>query len=407
MAQINHEELKKQMGNSAAGLEGSEGANMQNLESDKLPTANIIVAGATGAGKSTLLNAVFRDDIAKEGVGRPVTPDIKAYGTPEDRIHIWDTMGLELDAAKTEKSIADIKKTIASKTSSKDPFDHIHAIWYCLLTGGNRYQGFELNFVKSLHSLGVPFIIVITQCMRGEADNQFEKIVSDINKSEGLHNIDIVKVLAKDYETAVGTVPAHGLDRLVGLTMERLPAFIDSGFAAAQQVDKVLKRRICEDIVYDYVLGAKNGFWDKVPIINILTTDYKIHNMLKKIGEMYNMVLSTERIKDIQHEARFDFSGAFPGLINPFYSGYRGKVARFLAEMQEKEGFEVKSSEFSSSERAARVIAFYGYTYIMAVEEVWDKANAEQRKNINMIVDKLIISINNKMNEARRGRRGN
>ena len=40
---------------------------------EKLPTANIIVAGITGTGKSTLINAVFGENIAKTGVGRPLS----------------------------------------------------------------------------------------------------------------------------------------------------------------------------------------------------------------------------------------------------------------------------------------------------------------------------------------------
>ena len=406
MAQINYEELKKQMGNNGAGPGCGDGVNMHALDSEKLPTANIIIAGVTGAGKSTLINAVFGDEIAKTGVGRPVTPDIKAYGKSEDRIHIWDTMGLELDSDKAKKSIEDIKKTIASKASSKDPFDQIHAIWYCILAGSNRYQGHELMFIKSLHSLGIPFIIVITQCMRGEADIQFEKVVNDINKSEGLNNIDIIRVLAKDYETAIGNIPAHGLDKLVNVTLEKLPGFIRSGFAAAQKVDMVMKRSECEAIIYEYILAAKNGFWDRVPIINLFTTGSKIQNMFIKIGEMYNMTLVREHIDRIISANRID-GDWYWDVFNPIGSGNKGKVSRLLAEMQSKDGLDVKISDFAHSERSARCIAFYGYTFMMAVEEVWHKATEEKIDDIDKKVNMLIRSIGASMAAARGNRRGN
>ena len=68
------------------------------LGKDDLPTANIMVAGITGTGKSTLLNAVFGAEVAATGKGRPVTEQIDEYQSTDIPIHIWDTVGLELDS---------------------------------------------------------------------------------------------------------------------------------------------------------------------------------------------------------------------------------------------------------------------------------------------------------------------
>lgn len=70
------------------------------LDCATLPTANIIVAGITGSGKSTLLNAVFSSNLAATGLGRPVTEQIAEYDSPDIPIHIWDTVGFELDSEK-------------------------------------------------------------------------------------------------------------------------------------------------------------------------------------------------------------------------------------------------------------------------------------------------------------------
>src|SRR4051812_33127463 len=37
---------------------------------------NLLIVGKTGTGKSTLVNAVFGDEVASTGVGRPVTRDL-------------------------------------------------------------------------------------------------------------------------------------------------------------------------------------------------------------------------------------------------------------------------------------------------------------------------------------------
>lgn len=83
---------------------------VNNLEEQELPTANIIVAGITGTGKSTLLNAVFGEEFAKTGVGRPITANMNVYDSPDIPVRIWDTVGLELDSEKTKDSIREIKK---------------------------------------------------------------------------------------------------------------------------------------------------------------------------------------------------------------------------------------------------------------------------------------------------------
>ena len=152
------------------------------LDRTSLPTANIMVAGITGTGKSTLLNAVFSSDLAATGAGRPVTEQIAEYDSPDIPIHIWDTVGLELDSEKTKESIRAIRDTIANKSVSDDHFDRIHAIWYCINSGSNRYQGAELDFIKNLHSIGVPFIIVLTQCIGDDDEiNAFEDKIKSIN----------------------------------------------------------------------------------------------------------------------------------------------------------------------------------------------------------------------------------
>jgi hypothetical protein len=40
-------------------------------------------------------------------------------------------------------------------------------------------------------------IVVMTKCISGEDDNEFEKIVSDINKTEDMDDIELIQVCAK------------------------------------------------------------------------------------------------------------------------------------------------------------------------------------------------------------------
>lgn len=372
------------------------------LDRTSLPTANIMVAGITGTGKSTLLNAVFSSDLAATGAGRPVTEQIAEYDSPDIPIHIWDTVGLELDSEKTKESIRAIRDTIANKSVSDDHFDRIHAIWYCINSGSNRYQGAELDFIKNLHSIGVPFIIVLTQCIGDDDEiNAFEDKIKSINLSMGMGDIEIVQVLAMDKKTKKYTIEAFGLDVLVDTTIKKMPDFIKGGFIAAQKVSKAQKRVQCEEIIYYYVRVAKEGFWDKVPIVNIFSANNKTLDMFKKIGDMYNTQVSIEGIEKIVKESRIDFGNIFNGLINPFNAMYHQKVMALL-QVKKNEGFEVELNNLDKRDRVAVMIAFYGYTFITAIEELWEKFTEEQLKDMDIVCSNLITIINRILKEKRK-----
>jgi len=46
-------------------------------EVKSMAPVNILVAGKTGVGKSTLINAVFRENLAQTGIGKPVTKHLE------------------------------------------------------------------------------------------------------------------------------------------------------------------------------------------------------------------------------------------------------------------------------------------------------------------------------------------
>lgn len=373
------------------------------LNADDLPVANIMVAGITGTGKSTLINAVFGAEMAATGSGRPVTEHIDEYENGDIPIHIWDTVGLELDSEKTRESIKSIKATIASKAASNDQYDRVHAIWYCINSGSNRYQGAELEFIKELHSIGVPFIIVLTQCSGDEDEvNAFEAEIKKINASMGMHDIEIVQVLALPvkYRGMPTPIPAFGLDELVNVTLKLLPNFIKSGFIAAQRVSQGEKRSECEEIIFSYVRAAQIGFWDKVPLVNVFVTDKKIMKMFRKLGEMYNTVLSPDSIEEIMKNSGVDFKNNFFGLISPIDMGYSKKITALLSQ-KKKDGFSVKVDNVEKNERAARMIAFYGYTFIDSIEELWKKLTESQLKDVDVVVSVLIQIINKKLKERK------
>jgi hypothetical protein len=82
-------------------------------EAAELGHANILITGQTGVGKSTLINAIFRAELAKEGVGRPVTQRVQRHDAPGVPVTIFDTPGIELGDVK-DAVIADFKSTVTA-----------------------------------------------------------------------------------------------------------------------------------------------------------------------------------------------------------------------------------------------------------------------------------------------------
>ena len=360
---------------------------------DLFQTANIIIAGITGAGKSTLLNAVFGKDFAATGKGHPVTKEIREYRSPEVPVRIWDSIGFEIGnddngVSKTKASVTKIKKTIEEQ-SSKNEVDHIHAIWYCINQGGSRYQQTEADFVKELHTIGVPFIIIITQCI--DEDENFEKEVNKLNQENGITDIPVIEVLAQEKKIIGGVcIPAFGLDTLVDKTLEMLPSFIKGSFIAGQQIKVVLKREECEKIITKYVELAEKGFWDKVPFFNLGTVDKKFKLMVKEIFSVYNQILSEDAYDDIIFDLSKGWSKELFGWCVPLFTKKKkqAKLDKLINDILENgaDGLELSNDSFNDSKMAAKAIAFYGYTLLMAIEDVWEMIREEKIKAIEEII---------------------
>ncbi|GHQ30268.1 hypothetical protein VN1219_05630 [Helicobacter pylori] len=70
------------------------GLNMKKLREvikKEKPIMNILLMGATGVGKSSLINALFGKEIAKAGVGKPITQHLEKYIDEQKGLILWDT----------------------------------------------------------------------------------------------------------------------------------------------------------------------------------------------------------------------------------------------------------------------------------------------------------------------------
>ena len=103
-----------------------------------LKTLNIIVAGKTGVGKSTLINAVFKDNLANTGMGKPVTTHMRRISKKGIPLAIYDTRGFELGKEVQAEVKKEVINTISKGLATKDINKTIHCIWYCINTASTR-----------------------------------------------------------------------------------------------------------------------------------------------------------------------------------------------------------------------------------------------------------------------------
>lgn len=135
---------------------------------------------------------------------------------------------------------------------------------------------------------------------------------------------------------------------------------------------------------------AETGFWDKVPFINMGVVDNRFKKMVKDIFAVYNQILSEKAYDDIIFDLSKSWTkGLFSWCIVPAaFNKNKDKLERLMSEIEKKgaDGLELETREFKESTRAARMITYYGYTLLMAIEDVWKLIREEKIKNIEEVV---------------------
>jgi hypothetical protein len=120
--------------------------------------------------------------------------------------------------------------------------------------------------------------------------------------------------------------------------------------------------------------------------------------MYKRICAIYNAtILTDEDLERVIAGQTVDIGLLLQWMVNPFQGKNRGRLAKLLDEMNNKDGLNVQKRDFTEWERSAQMILFYGYTFMVAVEETWLDATEKQRKNVDFLVRELISRINAKI----------
>jgi len=212
-------------------LSMSEHTRVQTATSSDGARYNIAVVGRTGVGKSELINYLFGEEIAKSGVGKPVTKrgferkDFELNGIPGT---LFDSWGLEID--KSDKWMGDLRAEMRMRGTDKPAEEWFHTIFFCIDACSSRIQDFEISIIKQFLAEKYRALVIFTKS--DLAAKKKIEVLKDVIRDEIGPNVPTVSVCSASEELASGPTIQFGASDVIGQVfdgfwqsiIQRLPA---------------------------------------------------------------------------------------------------------------------------------------------------------------------------------------
>jgi uncharacterized protein (DUF697 family)/predicted GTPase len=249
---------------------------------------NLAIFGKTGVGKSTLVNAIFGADVARVGIGEPVTRGSHLYLTRSGALGLVDTQGVEI-GRDTKEILKDLTELV--KMSRRQPItEHIHIAWYCVRGMDRRFEDAEADFIRRLDELGIPVLLVLTQVpgrdgsYHPDAEALAERIRSRQLPIEGGH---VFMTYAKSDEFS--GQPAYGLREVLDATFRVAPEGVHGALAAAQEIDLARKAKEANKHIGIAAAGAAAAAASPIPFSDAAMLVPIQLGMMARIAQIYKI----------------------------------------------------------------------------------------------------------------------
>lgn len=262
---------------------------------------NLAVFGKTGSGKSTLINAIFGENVAKTGIGTPITKGLNYHKHPGGFLGIYDSEGFETGTSGNA-ILAGLEKIVARQ--SKDPMDQrIHAVWYVFRWSDRRFESAQISFVKAIQEMGLPVVMVMSQVPahmdQGELvihpeAIEFMEYIQSLKLTRG-NEVYATNALSDPF---TGTI-AFGLKELIDATYEVVPEAVSNALTAAQRVDVRRKKDSAAAVIKQAALVASGIGAVPIPIADAALLVPNQISMIARISAIYGLSHSRSRALSI------------------------------------------------------------------------------------------------------------